>query len=100
MRILLANERRRDDDEVAGSTSLFAPTARAILETLDKLGSGEAGQPWSAGTRHVDAQSVPALAPRPIKEDGRRAGDAIEEDLTPCADEIERLADLAREIQQ
>jgi hypothetical protein len=45
MRLLLANEGRVETGDVQDELRCSAPTARAILETLEKLGIGELANP-------------------------------------------------------
>jgi hypothetical protein len=107
MRLLLANDGSVATGQVQNALRCSAPTGRAILETLDKLGLGRLENPGppDPATLTLD-ESLRWLLP--LKENGRRAVDGIESELTPCGDEgdpavdpdeIERLADIARALQ-
>ena len=110
MRILLARDGIATTADLQEALRCSAPTARAILETLDKIGVGRLRNPGppEPATLTLD-QSLHWLL-GPSKEMRRRAPEAIERNLTPCEegsiepdidpDEIERLAELARSLQQ
>lgn len=100
MRLLLAKEGRVETGDVQDALRCSAPTARAILETLDKLGIGELANPgppepasltisealrWLLQAHGIEKPSMPY----PLKEDRRREDDGIEKDLTSCEDDVE-----------
>jgi hypothetical protein len=102
MRLLLASDGTVGTGAVEEVIRCSAPTARAILETLDKLGVGTLNNPGPpAGAVFTLADRLRWLLD-PIESELTPCDLAsIESDLTPCVstvdeDEIERLADLAR----
>jgi hypothetical protein len=86
MRLLLANNGVVTSAQLQEALRCSAPTARAILETLDKLGLGRLENPGPpvAATFYLDESFRWLL---PLKENGRREGDGIETKPTPCADD-------------
>jgi hypothetical protein len=82
MRLLLAKEGVVSTSDVQNALRCSAPTGRAILETLEKLGIGEFVNPGppAVGTLTLDEPLHWLLDP--LKGNGRRAG-GIENDLTP-----------------
>jgi hypothetical protein len=104
MRLLLANKGRVETGGVQQALRCSAPTARAILETLDKLGIGHLANPGPPEPAHltldsslewlVGAHGVKKFSfADPLKE-GRRREDSIERELTPCGPDENQL-DLA-----
>jgi hypothetical protein len=83
MRILLANDGVATTTDLEKELRCSAPTARAILETLDKLGLGRLENPGPpvAASLHLGDSFCWLL-----KEDGRREGEGIETEPTPCSD--------------
>jgi hypothetical protein len=99
MRLLLANDGVVTSAHLQKTLRCSAPTARAILETLDKLGLGELSNPGppEPATLTLDESFRWLL---PLKENGRREDAAIESDLTPSTneDEIEEHRQGALEV--
>ena len=100
MRILLANEGIATTADLQRELRCSAPTARAILETLDKLGIGRLDNPGppEPATLTLDADFRWLLSA--LKENGRRAdwSEGIETESTPCSiDEATSEDDAAGE---
>jgi hypothetical protein len=111
MRLLLANDGVVETGQLQSALRCSAPTARAILETLDKLGIG-----------HLTNLGPPQPATLTLDEPLRWLLSPIEKEATPCStapapelgdedypaaedwppdeDEVERLAELARSAQR
>jgi hypothetical protein len=90
MRILLANDGAVESGQVMAALRCSAPTARAILETLDKLGVGKLENPGppEPATLTLD-DSLRWLLAAPLKENGRRAGSGGHlDDATRHQDEV------------
>jgi hypothetical protein len=81
MRILLANDGVATTNNVQDKLRCSAPTGRAILETLEKLGIGKLDNPGPP----VPASLTLDPSLEWLLEDQRPQHAAIEKDLTPCA---------------
>jgi hypothetical protein len=84
MRILLANDGIATTAQVQKQLRCSAPTARAILETLDKLGMGELENPGPPEPATLTLQSEFRWLLSALKENGRRESPGSETKLTPC----------------
>ena len=89
MRILLKKDGTATTGDVEHALRCSAPTARAILETLDKLGIGRFENPGPPVTGQLTLAAslrwlLKCSAAEPLKESRRRA-DGIEKEPTPCA---------------
>jgi len=106
MRLLLVNAGIVSTSDVQTTLRCSAPTARAILETLDKLGIGAFGNPGppEPATLTLSRPLRWLLDPPPaIEKKATPSAGAIETELTPSTNgadelEIERLADLVLEM--
>ena len=73
MRLLLANEGVVTTSDVMKALRCSAPTGRAILETLDKLGVGTLNNPGPPEPATLELAEPLRWLLEPLKQDGRRA---------------------------
>jgi hypothetical protein len=85
MRILLANGGIATTADLQQELRCSAPTARAILETLNKLGVGRLDNPGPPEPAMLTLDEGFRWLLSPLKENGRREGGGIEKKTTPCA---------------
>jgi hypothetical protein len=85
MRLLLANEGVVSTAEVQAALRCSAPTGRAILETLDKLGVGKLTNPGPPDPTTLTLVEPLRWLLEPLKANGRREERSIETDPTACS---------------
>jgi AAA lid domain len=106
IRLLLAHDGIVSTSDVQAALRCSAPTARAILETLDKLGIGAFANPGppEPATLTLSEPLRWLLEPAPVIETkATPSAGGIETNLTPSTNgadelEVERLAELARDM--
>jgi hypothetical protein len=84
MRLMLANEGTVTTTDVQEALRCSAPTGRAILETLDKLGVGKLDNPGPPEPATLELADPLRWLLEPLKEKRRRA-EAIENEPPPSA---------------
>jgi hypothetical protein len=87
MRLLIQNAGTVSTSDVQEALRCSAPTGRAILETLDKLGIGDYENPGAPEPATLTIADPIAWVLDPLKTNGRREGEGIETKLTPCNQE-------------
>ena len=85
MRVLLRNGGRRDDRDVEEALRCSAPTARAILETLDKLGIGDFENPGPPLPARLTLAEPLRWLLGGIEKKPTPSSSGIETNLTPSA---------------
>jgi hypothetical protein len=86
MRVLLAKDGIASTKDVQDELQCSAPTGRAILETLEKLGLGKLSNPGPPEPATITLAEPLRWLLEPLKENRRREG-VIERNLTPCSSE-------------
>jgi hypothetical protein len=87
MRALLANDGVVSTGDVQEELNCSAPTARAILETIDRLGIGKFDNPGPPDPATLALNRRFRWLLEPLKANRRREREAIENKLTPCAND-------------
>jgi hypothetical protein len=85
MRILLANNGIATTKDLQDTLRCSAPTGRAILETLEKLGIGKLDNPGPPIPASLTLDSSLRWLLDPREASPRREPEVIERDPTPCA---------------